>query len=78
MQRVPRMQVWIVDRREQAFEDTAVFKKGDPQAAQDYYLGFDYKPVPGDDAKFVANWGLKLQLSDLRSVVRRAGADGAA
>ena len=76
VQRVPRMQVWIVDRREQAFEDTAAFKTGDPQTAQDYYLGFNYKPVRGDDAKFVADWGLKLQLSDLRSVVRRAGADG--
>ncbi|HVG75204.1 MAG TPA: hypothetical protein VM824_07460 [Thermoleophilaceae bacterium] len=76
MQRVPRMQVWIVDRREQAFEDTSVFRKGDPEAAQDYYLGFNYRPVRGDDAKFVADWGLRLQLSDLRSVVRRAGADG--
>ena len=76
VQRVPRMQVWIVDRREQAFEDTSVFKTGDPQAAQDYYLGFQYKGVRGEDAKFAANWGLKLQLSDLRSVVRRAGADG--
>jgi hypothetical protein len=76
VQRVPRMQVWIVDRREQAFEDTSVFRTGDPQAAQDYYLGFKYRPVRGEDAKFAADWGLKLQLSDLRSVVRRAGADG--
>ena len=76
VQRVPRMQVWIVDRREQAFEDTSVFKRGDPQAAQDYYLGFKYKGVRGEDAKFVADWGLKLQLRDLRSVIRRAAADG--
>jgi pimeloyl-ACP methyl ester carboxylesterase len=76
VRRVPRMQVWIVDRREQAFEDTSVFKTGDPQAAQDHYLGFQYKRVLGEDAKFVADWGLKLQLSDLRSVLRRAGADG--
>ena len=76
VQRVPRMQVWIVDRREQAFEDTSVFKTGDPQAAQDHYLGFKYRRMPGEDAKYVADWGLKLQLSDLRSVIRRAGADG--
>src|SRR5215210_2204822 len=76
VKRVPRTQVWIVDRREHAFEDTAVFKTGDPQRAQDYYLGFEYKRVDGNDAKFVADWGLQLQLSDLRSVVRRAGADG--
>ena len=70
--RVPHLQVWIVDRREQAFEDTSVFRTGDPQAAQDYYLGFNYKRVPGDQAKYAAEWGLKLQLTDLRSVVRRA------
>jgi hypothetical protein len=76
VRRVPGMQVWIVDRREQAFEDTSVFASGDPQRAQDYYLGFQYRRVEGEQAKFVADWGLKLQLSDLRSVVRRAGAGG--
>ena len=74
--RVPRTQVWIVDRREQAFEDTSVFETGDPQAAQDYYLGFHYKPVHGDDARFVADWGLRVQLADLRAVIRRASKGG--
>ena len=74
VRRVPGLQVWIVDRREQAFEDTSVYKSGDPQRAQDYYLGFQYRRVTGRDAKFVADWGLKLQLSDLRTVVRHAGA----
>lgn len=76
VRRVPRLQVWIVDRREQAFEDTSVFRTGDPQRAQDYYLGFQYKRVAGENAKFAAEWGLKLQLSDLRSVVRRAAKGG--
>jgi Alpha/beta hydrolase family len=76
VRRVPSMQVWIVDRREQAFEDTAVFASGDPQRAQDYYLGFQYRRTEGTDATFVADWGLKLQLADLRSVVRRAAAGG--
>jgi hypothetical protein len=76
IQRVPRMQVWIMDRREQAFEDTSVFRSGDPQRAQDYYLGFQYKRVKGENAKFVADWGLRTQLTDLRSVIRRAGAEG--
>ena len=74
--RLPRTQVWIVDRREQAFEDTSVFRGGDPQGAQDYYLGFQYRRVLGEDAKFVADWGLKLQLADLHSVVRRAAKGG--
>ena len=76
VRRVRGLQVWIVDRRQQAFEDTSVFATGDPQAAQDYYLGFQYRRVAGTDARFVADWGLELQLSDLRSVIRRAGAGG--
>src|SRR5688500_17079860 len=76
VRRVPRLQVWIVDRREQAFEDTSVFRTGDPQRAQDDYLGFQYRRVEGENAKFAAEWGLKLQLADLRSVVRRARAGG--
>jgi pimeloyl-ACP methyl ester carboxylesterase len=76
VRRIPRLQVWIVDRREQAFEDTSVFRAGDPQRAQDYYLGFQYRRVTGENAKFAAEWGLKLQLSDLRSVVTRAAKGG--
>ena len=76
VRRVADMQVWIVDRREQAFEDTSVFRRADPQAAQDYYLGFQYRRVAGEDASYAAGWGLKLQLRDLRSVVRRARAGG--
>ena len=75
VRRVPKTQVWIVDRREQALEDTSVFASGDPQRAQDYYLGFKYRRVAGEDARFAADWGLKLQLADLRSVIR-AGARG--
>jgi hypothetical protein len=76
VRRVPRTQVWIVDRREQAFEDVSVFRRRDPDAALDYYLGFKYHRVLGEDAKFVSEWGLKVQLSDLRAVVKRAGAGG--
>ena len=72
----PRTQVWIVDRREQAFEDVSVFRRRDPDAALDYYLGFKYHRVLGEDAKFVSEWGLRVQLDDLRSVVRRARAGG--
>lgn len=76
VRRVPRTQVWIVDRREQAFEDTSVFAGRDPQRAQDYYLGFRYRRVLGADAKFVADWGLRTQLADLRSVITRASSGG--
>ncbi len=76
VRRVRRTQVWIVDRREQALEDTSVFRTGDPQRAQDYYLGFRYTRVAGENAKFAAEWGLRLQLADLRTVVRRAARGG--
>jgi hypothetical protein len=70
VKRVARTQVWIVDRRQQAFEDTAVFERRDPQAALDHYLGFEYRRVLGSDARFAAEWGLRVQLADLRRVVR--------
>jgi len=76
VRRVPSTQVWIVDRRQQAFEDTAVFAQRDPDAAFDHYLGFKYRSVKGVDAKFVAEWGLKVQLNDLRSVIKRAAKGG--
>lgn len=73
---VPRTQVWVVDRRQQAFEDSSVFEKRAPDAALDYYLGFKYRRVLGEDARFVAEWGLRVQLADLRRVVRRAARGG--
>jgi hypothetical protein len=76
VRRVPSTQVWIVDRRQQAFEDTSVFEGRDPDAALDYYLSFKYRRVLGEDARFVSEWGLEVQLRDLRSVVRRASAGG--
>ena len=76
VRRVPRTQVWIADRREQAFEDVSVFRHSEPDEALDYYLGFKYHRVLGEDAKFVSEWGLKVQLDDLRSVVRRASDGG--
>jgi hypothetical protein len=75
--RVRSTQVWIVDRRQQAFEDTSVFATRDPQRVQGYYLNtFSYERVDGKDARYVAEWGLAVQLADLRAVVRRAAAGG--
>ena len=47
-----------------------------PQAAQDYYLGFHYRRVAGEDAKFAPNWGLKLQLERPAQRDRRAARAG--
>ena len=76
VRRTPSTQVWIVDRRQQAFEDTSVFRTRDPQRVQDYYLGFEYERTVGTDAKYVADWGLGVQLADLRSVIQRARKGG--
>ena len=53
-----------------------MFRHRDPDEALDHYLGFKYKRVLGEDARFVSEWGLKVQLTDLRSVVKRAAAGG--
>jgi hypothetical protein len=76
VRRVRGLQMWIVDRRQQAFEDTSVFEWRDPDAALDYSLGFRYRSVKGTDARFVSEWGLDVQLRDLRSVVRPAARGG--
>lgn len=76
VKRVPGLQVWGLDRRQQAFEDTAAFERGDPAAAEEHYLGFEYDRVLGEDVPFVGRWGLGLALRDLRRVISEAKAGG--
>ena len=76
VRRVPGLAVWALDRRQQAFEDTSGFASGDPERAEDYYLGFKYRRIQGDNAKFVGKWGLGVALRDLRRVVLKARAGG--
>lgn len=70
------LQVWAFDRREQAFEDTSGFESGDPDAARDYYLGFQYDRTAAAGASFVSEWGFRTELRDLRRVIRKAGKRG--
>ena len=78
VKRVPGLQVWAWDRRPNAFEDTSVFAKGDPDQAYSYYLnagtvdGKTFKPLDPATVPFVRDWGLKLELDDLRNVVLKA------
>jgi hypothetical protein len=80
--RVRGLQVWAVERREQAFEDTSVIERGDPNQALAYYLqgqpidGHTFRPPPASEVRFMASWGLRLLLGDLHRVVRRARATG--
>ena len=82
VRRVRGLQVWAWDRRPNAFEDTSVFARRDPDAAYAYYLRFEevggrrFRPVSGSEATFVRDWGLEVCLEDLRRVVRRARRGG--
>ena len=77
VRRVRGLQVWAVDRRTQALEDTKGFDGGDPAAAQAYYLGGGgFAPLNGTDLPFAREWGLKVALRDLRRVVVRARRGG--
>ena len=81
--RVPDLQVWAVDRRSNALEDTSVFAGGDPDKAFDYYLrlqevdGRRFRPLRGQDFPFTREWGLDLALRDLRRVILTARFQGA-
>lgn len=74
VRRVRGLQVWALDRREQAFEDQSVFESGTLDEIRDYYLGGRYDSPA--DVPYVADWGLSVQTRDLRRVVRRAAAKG--
>jgi hypothetical protein len=89
VKRVPGLQVWALDRRSQALEDTARFADAlagriTVQQAFDYYLGWLYDPSiqphfqPLDPASFAfaKQWGLSLALQDVRRVVLGARRHG--
>jgi hypothetical protein len=76
--RVPNLAVWTVDRRENALEDFTGFLTDDPDDALGYYFlgepvdGRTFTRVAPEDAPYVHEWGLALQMSDLHAVVLAA------
>ncbi len=78
----PGLQVWAIDRRTQALEDTATFAAAEagqipPQQAFDYYLnggGFHFRGASQDP--YAREWGMAVALDDARAVVLRARAHG--
>jgi pimeloyl-ACP methyl ester carboxylesterase len=90
VKRVPGLQVWAIDRRTQALEDTATFAATENgqiplQQAFDYYLGwianggnppshFQFRGADADP--YAREWGMAVALNDARAVVRRARAHG--
>lgn len=78
VKRVPGLQVWSIDRRTQALEDTAAFTaalRGEisPQQAFDYYLGgggFRFRGKNEDP--YAREWGMSVALNDAHAVVKLA------
>ena len=84
------LQVWAIDRRTQALEDTSVFAEAENgqvslQQAFDYYLGWIFNG--GNPAKhfqfrdpnadpYAREWGMAVALNDARAVVLKARAHG--
>ena len=71
---VPGTQVWAFERREQTFVDSSRFG-GDDEL--DYYLQGHYRALTAANAPHgMRNWGLAMELRELRRVVLAAGAGG--
>jgi len=86
---VPGIAVWAVDRRSEQLEDTSVFKAAlagsvTPKAMFDYYAGWiadpsvtpHYQPPDASKLGFAADWGLRVQLEDVKRVIAKAHEGG--
>lgn len=71
--RLPDTQVWAFDRREQNLVDASRFG-GDTEL--DYYLKGRYQQVPVESADSIRDWGLAMEMSELRRVVLAASRGG--
>jgi pimeloyl-ACP methyl ester carboxylesterase len=82
-------QVWAIERRENLLEDHSVLnqaKKGKatPKQVFDYYLGFVTDPsitkhfqfIPDADVAFARDWGMRVEVEDMRRVIKSAKEEG--
>jgi pimeloyl-ACP methyl ester carboxylesterase len=78
-------QVWAVERRENLLEDHSVLDRAKAGTATgqelfDYYLGWLSNPaitthfqfIPDADVAFAREWGMRVEIEDLRRVVQAA------
>jgi pimeloyl-ACP methyl ester carboxylesterase len=87
---VKGLQVWAIDRRTQALEDTATFAAAESgqiplQQAFDYYLGWitnggnpanHFQFRSGSADPYAREWGMAVALNDARAVVLKARTHG--
>ena len=87
--RLPGWQVWSVERRENQLEDQSVaneYKAGQVSSREffDYYLGWvtdssvthHVQLIPDSQVGFARDWGMNVELHDLRDVVKAAEKHG--
>ena len=85
VKKAPGWQVWAVERRENLLEDHSVANqakagKADGKKLFDYYLGFTtdssvkdhFQFIPDDQVAFARGWGMRVEIEDLRRVVKHA------
>jgi hypothetical protein len=78
-------QVWAVERRENLLEDHSMLnraKRGQATGQQlfDYYLGWitdqsiteHFQFIPDADVAYARRWGMRVEIEDLRRVVKKA------
>jgi pimeloyl-ACP methyl ester carboxylesterase len=86
---LPNWQVWAVERRENFLEDQSMLdrvKRGQASATDlfNYYLGYltnpsvttHYQPVQDSHVPFARDWGMNVEVQDLRRVVEAAASHG--
>src|SRR3954451_9162458 len=87
--KIPNLQVWAIDRRANALEDTSSMVKalkGEITGQQlfAYYIGWlgdksittHFQPVPDSQVQFAKKWGLANAMEDTRRVVLAAKQGG--
>jgi hypothetical protein len=85
VKRARAWQVWAVERRENLLEDHSVLDRAKAGTAAgqelfDYYLGWITNPaitthfqfIPDTDVAFAREWGMRVEIEDLRRVVQLA------
>jgi pimeloyl-ACP methyl ester carboxylesterase len=78
-------QVWAVERRENLLEDHSMFNrakvgKATPTEVFDYYLRYltdpsittHFQSIPTEDVAFARQWGMRVEVEDIRRVVKAA------
>jgi pimeloyl-ACP methyl ester carboxylesterase len=90
VRQIDGLQVWAVDRRTQALEDTAVFRRAldgkiSLQRMFDHYLGWitnggtpanHFEFLDASQYPYARRWGMGVALRDAHAVVQRARAEG--